>query len=136
MQIRYVQCQLVRDAMMKIPKTLPAWELQMLKTVYGSGKIEDIEHIVVDDAPAPLPPEDELARLAKHYGREKRDDGSAGDNWAGIAYGRGDAGIREIERLMREAIVDLPAAAEGKATKGKAKKADAPEGDAEGGNGD
>ncbi len=133
MQIRYVQCQLVRDAMMKIPRTLPAWELQMLKTVYGPGSIEDIEHIVVDDAPVPLPPEDELARLAKHYGREKRDDGSAGDNWAGIAYGRGDAGIREIERLMREAIVDLPPTADeskSKAAKGRAKKADAPEGDA------
>jgi hypothetical protein len=91
--------------------------------VQGSGGLLAGNH-----RPVPLSPEDELARLAKHYGREKRDDGSAGDNWAGIAYGRGDTGVREIERLMREAIVDLPPAADeskGKAAKGNSTPEDA-----------
>ena len=137
MQIRYVQCNVVRDPMVKIPRQFPAWELEMLETVYGLSSLEDLTEVIVDDAPAPLSPEDELARLAKHYGREKHDDGSAGENWAGIAYGRGKDGVRRMEQLMREAIVDLPpSAAKSKAAaKPKAAaKTEAP--DPEDGNGE
>ncbi len=108
MRIRYVSLLLVRDPMAKINKVVPAWEVPMLREVYGQGQIEDEQETVVD-APEPVPPDVEMARLIKHYGREKRGDGSTGETFASLAYGRGDAGVRALEKLMREAIVDLPA---------------------------
>lgn len=114
MQIRYVNCVVVRDPMMKVPRQIPAWELPMLKQVYGEGNVEDIETFVTD-APQPLSPEDELSRMIKAYGREKRGDGSAGEAWAHIAYGRGADGINRLDGLMRDAIVDVPAKASKKA---------------------
>lgn len=116
MRIRYFRCCVVRDAMMKIPKQGPMWELAILQTIYGEGNLEDIEEFEVD-APEPLPPEDELARLTKAYGREKRDDGSAGSYWAAIAYGQGPAGTRDLRERMKDAIVE-------KAKKGKKPEAE------------
>lgn len=106
MRIRYVECCVVRDPMMKIPKSVPAWEFPMLNTVYGN--IEDVKEFIMEDAAAPLPPEDELARVTRLYGREKRDDGSAGDYWAHVAYGRGRDGFQRIESLIRDSIVEDP----------------------------
>lgn len=122
MRIRYVECCVVRDPMMKIPKSVPAWEFPILQTIYAN--IEDVKEVVVEDAPEPLPPDDELARVARLYGREKRDDGSPGDYWAHIAYGRGAAGAKRLEGLTREAIVELPPPADSPASGRGRKKAD------------
>lgn len=124
MRIRYFRCLVVRDAMMKIPRQGPAWELPILEAIYGEGNLEDVEEFETD-APEPLPPEDELARLGKAYGREKREDGSAGDSWATIAYGRGAVGSKNLRGLMEDAIVsDEP-----KAKKGRKPKDEQPEDD-------
>lgn len=131
MQIRYVDCVVVRDAMMKIPKRVPAWELDMLEAVYGKGRIEDVTEVIVENAPEPLSPEDELQRLAKLYGREKRDDGSAGDSWTALAYGRGRDALDRIESAIRSAIVDLPAPGR-RGRKPADKPADADAGQADG----
>lgn len=129
MRIRYFRCCVVRDAMMKIPREGPAWELPVLKAMYGAGNLEDVQYFEVD-APEPLPPGDELMRLTKAYGREKRGDGSAGDDYATIAYGRGDVGESALQSFMEKAIVtDEPKGKKGK--KGK-KGADAPPDDGEG----
>jgi hypothetical protein len=124
MRIRHFRCLVVRDAMMKIPRQGPAWELPILEAIYGEGNLEDVEELETE-APEPIPPEDELARLSKAYGREKRNDGSAGESWASIAYGRGSVGVKALRGLMEDAIVsDEP-----KAKKGRKPKDEQPEGD-------
>lgn len=115
MRIRYFRCCVVRDPMMKIPKQGPAWEFPVLEAMHQS--VEELEYFEAE-APAPLPASDELLRLTKAYGREKRTDGSAGDDWATIAYGRGAVGVKTLQNLMDEAIVEeAPKAAKKTAAK-------------------
>lgn len=111
MRIRYFRCCVVRDAMMKIPRQGPVWERPVLEAIYGEGNLEDVEEFEAD-VPEPLSPKDELARLGKVYGREKRGDGSAGNYWADIVYGRGPVGVKDLSESMKDAIVE-------KAKKGK-----------------
>lgn len=120
MKILYFRCVVVRDAMTKIPKQGPLWELELLKEIYGQGGLEDIEEFEYDGR-EPLPPEEEMGRLAKNYGRDK----DTKIPFAEITFGRGSAGVRVLAKSMKAAIVeDEPAVEpEPEAPKKAAKKA-------------
>lgn len=120
MKLLYFRCVVVRDAMTKIPKQGPLWELELLKEIYGQGGLEDIEEFEFEGC-EPLPPDEEMGRLAKNYGREK----DSKIPYAEITFGRGAAGVRILAQSMKGSIV------EEKPAKKADKKADkdAPEGD-------
>lgn len=122
MKILYFRCVVVRDAMTKIPKQGPLWEMELLKEIYGQGGLEDIEEFEYDGR-EPLPPVEEMGRLSKNYGRDK----DTKIPYAEITFGRGSAGVRVLEKSMRAAIVEDEPGAPKKAAKKAAK--DGPEGD-------
>lgn len=101
MKITYFRCVVVRDAMTKIPKQGPLWELELLKEIYGQGGLEDIEEFEFEGR-EPLPPGEEMGRLAKNYGRDK----DSKIPYAEITFGRGSAGVRVLEKSMKAAIVE------------------------------
>lgn len=118
MKITYFRCVVVRDAMTKIPKQGPLWELELLKEIYGQGGLEDIEEFEFEGR-EPLPPGEEMDRLAKNYGRDK----DSKIPYAEITFGRGSAGVRVLEKSMRAAIVeDEPEAETGAPKKTAGKK--------------
>lgn len=117
MKLLYFRCVVVRDAMTKIPKQGPLWELELLKEIYPGG-LEDIEEFEYDGR-EPLPPDEEMGRLAKNYGRDK----DSRIPYAEITFGRGSAGVRVLEKSMRAAIVEDEPAVEQEAPKKAAKKA-------------
>lgn len=120
MKILYFRCVVVRDAMTKIPRQGPLWELELLREIYGQGGLEDIEEFEFEGRD-PLPPEEEMGRLAKNYGRDK----DSKIPYAEITFGRGAAGVRILAQSMKGSIV------EEKQAKKDAKKAgkDEPDGD-------
>lgn len=120
MKILYFRCVVVRDAMTKIPRQGPLWELELLREIYGQGGLEDIEEFEFE-CRDPLPPEEEMGRLAKNYGRDK----DSKIPYAEITFGRGAAGVRILAQSMKGSIV------EEKQAKKDAKKAgkDEPDGD-------
>lgn len=120
MKLLYFRCVVVRDAMTKIPRQGPLWELELLKEIYGQGGLEDIEEFEYDGR-EPLPPDEEMGRLAKNYGRDK----DSKIPYAEITFGRGAAGVRILAQSMKGSIV------EEKLAKKDAKKAgkDEPDGD-------
>lgn len=123
MKLLYFRCVVVRDAMTKIPRQGPLWELELLKEIYGQGGLEDIEEFEYDGR-EPLPPDEEMGRLAKNYGRDK----DSRIPYAEITFGRGSAGVRVLEKSMKAAIVEDEPEAPKKAASKKAGK-DEPEGD-------
>ncbi len=123
MKIIYFRCVVVRDAMTKIPRQGPLWELELLKEIYGAGGLEDVEEFEYDGR-EPLPPDEEMGRLAKNYGRDK----DTKIPYAEITFGRGSAGVRVLAKSMKAAIVEDEPEAPKKAGGKKAGK-DEPEGD-------
>lgn len=117
MKITYFRCVVVRDAMTKIPKQGPLWELELLKEIYGQGGLEDIEEFEFEGR-EPLPPDEEMGRLAKNYGSDK----DSKIPYAEITFGRGSAGVRVLEKSMRAAIVEDEPEAETEAPKKTAGK--------------
>lgn len=118
MKLIYFRCVVVRDAMTKIPKQGFLWELEVLKEIYGQGSLEDVEEFEADGR-EPLPPEEEMGRLSKNYGRDK----DSKIPYAEITFGRGAAGVRMLEKSMRAAIVeDEPEAETGAPKKTAGKK--------------
>lgn len=104
MRIVYFRCVVVRDAMTKIPRQGPLWELGVLKEIYGDGNLEDIEEFEAEMQDAMLPPDEEMQRLAKVYGRDK----DSKIPFAEIAFGRSNAGVRLLKQTMEGSIVPEP----------------------------
>ncbi len=116
MKLLYFRCLVVRDAMTKIPKQGPLWELELLKEIYGQGGLEDVEEFEFEGR-QPLAPDEEMGRLSRNYGRDK----DTKIPYAEVTFGRGSAGVRVLEKSMRAAIVEDEPEAPKKAAKKAAK---------------
>ena len=101
MKILLCSLQVVRDPTLKVPRTVPAWELPILEAMYGEGNLEDVQQHEgeVDQI---LDPEQEMDRLIRVYGRDKE---TKVPN-AELAYGRGPAGVRVLAASMKAAVID------------------------------
>lgn len=97
--VTYYRCCVVRDAMNKLPRSGALWELEVLKEVYGEGRLEDIETFEVETDNI-LPPDQEMARLEKAFGKDKE----TRIPFAEIAFGKGSSGVRTLEKTMQGAI--------------------------------
>lgn len=123
MRIVYFRCVVVRDAMTKIPRQGPLWELGVLKEIYGDGNLEDIEEFEAEMQDAMLPPDEEMQRLAKVYGRDK----DSKIPFAEIAFGRSNAGVRLLKQTMEGSIVPEPKEPKTRKKAGKEEADPAPE---------
>lgn len=101
MKILLCSLLVVRDPALKVPRTIPAWELPILEAMYGEGNLEDVQQFE-GDVDQILEPDQEMDRLCRVYGRDKE---TKVPN-AELAYGRGPAGVRVLAQSMKAAIVD------------------------------
>lgn len=97
--VTYYRCCVVRDAMNKLPRSGPLWELEVLQVIYGEGRLEDIETFEFETDNI-LPADQEMGRLVKAFGRDK-DSRMA---HAEIAFGKGPVGIDTLRKTMQGAI--------------------------------
>lgn len=87
-----------RDPMTKIPKEVRAWEVPVLRSQYGDGKVE----IVGEGTPASgeeIDPREEYMRMRQVYGIESDTKQSHVD----LIYGRGEQGVEALEKAMNKA---------------------------------
>lgn len=112
---------ILRDAMTKIPKLVPAWEVPILRSQYGDENVQFLpENMEVEISEMPDAKE-EFARLKMVYGTEDETKQTHAD----IAYGRGEAGLKQFEAAMRASIKGDPEAAQAVSDKHQGIKATA-----------
>ena len=101
MKVQLCSLIVVRDPLMKVPRTIPAWELPILEAMYGQGNLEDVSFFVgeVDHV---LPPDEEFDRLCKSkvYGSDKE----VNLPFAQVVYGRGSVGVQKLAQAMQAAL--------------------------------
>lgn len=105
MEVKAVGIIIERDPMTKIPKQIPAWELEIYQEKYPE-KIEVTEHtvITIDELPEA---HEEAARLRNVLGSDKDSNVPYFDN----VYGRGRQGDEQFAKAMHDARVRAPKAA-------------------------
>ena len=101
-KVQYVRCRIVRGPMEAIAVTVPAYELPILRGMYGDGNVvvEERELVEVDE---PRDPAAEHERLRTRYGNHP----DAGIPWVQTVFGPDPARFRR--ELEQAHVVEQPA---------------------------
>ena len=101
MKIKAVNILITRDPMTKIPKTVKAWEVPVFRSQYGDEAIAivgDPVEIEVDELPDA---QEEFTRLRMVFGIES----DTRQSHADIVYGRGQAGVDQVAKVIKASAV-------------------------------
>lgn len=85
------------DMVTKISRELWPWEVDILDAKHGDGTVQVIDPTVEVERESLPDAADEFARLARMYGSD-----NSGMSYVEVVYGRGKAGIRALEKAMKQ----------------------------------
>lgn len=104
MKATFVNIEIDRDPMTKIPKVVAAWEVPLYESKFGEGGVvigEEVE-VEVDEVPDVR---DELSRLANLHGVDE----ATKQSHVELAYGRGSQAVKALNAAILEAFGKAPA---------------------------
>lgn len=99
MKAEFYNVTIVRDAHFHIPRQASGWELPILQEIFGEGAVEVGDSFVRD-----IPEVDvrsEHARLSRLYKHEEE----SKVPFVEIVYGRGPAGLKQLEKAIANSMV-------------------------------
>jgi hypothetical protein len=103
MKVKFAKVDIRRSELCTIHREVPAWELPILKALFGGLNVTVLANTVRS---ATVPdPETEFDRLKSRYGRSRNEDGSIGMPFAEAVYGQFQSGIMQLERNIEASIV-------------------------------
>lgn len=113
--VRFHDVLVTRDANTIIPRQVSGWELAVLEEIYPEGNVQSVNEFgrarELPDAA------EEMARLSRIYGSDEE----SKVPFAEIVYGRSSNGLRQLERAMKQSVMD-DADGEAKRGPGRPKK--------------